>query len=298
MPQVDWDTELRSQIKVVRGDICRAKDAILKSGHETVDSILKDWLNAQNINEKDTVNTDSAECSRDISEIAKYVSLRFAFYQAVWELITSGDLYPGEPPNYWDCSFTNRHSHGAESLLKGPLRVWRIPSVQRPFAPQSFSADTDVFLAGIGSARMHDGIVEGIELALVCFQRGLYMPSTVMLAAAVEAEWIECGTAVATKLGSTSLQKKITDECPIGRLIPAIQKTLESAGTAILSDAGETIATLTEVVTWTNVLRDRRNYLHWGKAKSFVADHSSTASLMLGAPLFLKTLVNIRLACI
>src|SRR5262249_19740495 len=44
-------------------------------------------------------------------------------------------------------------------------------------------------------------------------------------------------------------------------------------------------------------LRDRRNALHWGKAKSFIADHSETATLLMAAPLHLGTLETIRAAC-
>jgi hypothetical protein len=82
-----------------------------------------------------------------------------------------------------------------------------------------------------------------------------------------------------------SISKKITE----------IQKTLQTPdGKALLKKAGRSPGELDDVEIWTTNLRDRRNALHWGKAKSFVADHSETASLMIGAPLHIGTLEAIR----
>jgi hypothetical protein len=48
---------------------------------------------------------------------------------------------------------------------------------------------------------------------------------------------------------------------------------------------------------WAAVLRDRRNALHWGKNKSLTAEHADTGTLMMAAPMHMKTLEAIRLAC-
>ena len=41
----------------------------------------------------------------------------------------------------------------------------------------------------------------------------------------------------------------------------------------------------------------RRNAQHWGKTKSFIADHAETGTLLMGAPQHLKTLETIRASC-
>ena len=122
------------------------------------------------------------------------------------------------------------------------------------------------------------------------------MPATAMLAAAAEATWIECGIAVANQLSNTKLAATVSDPyVSISKKIAEIQKTLQSQdGKTLLKRAGCTPADADNVEIWTSNLRERRNALHWGKAKSFVADHSETASLMMGAPLYIGTLEAIR----
>jgi hypothetical protein len=77
-----------------------------------------------------------------------------------------------------------------------------------------------------------------------------------------------------------------------------IRKALEQpAGRLLLNTAGVTIARVNDAELWTTTLRDRRNALHWGKAKNFVADHSETGILLMAAPMHLGTLETIRMAC-
>jgi len=152
---------------------------------------------------------------------------------------------------------------------------------------------------GVDSKTLHGGIREAIEQALLCFRRGLYMPATAMLAAAAEATWTECGAAVAKKLANAKLDATVSDPyASISKKVAEIRKALEAAdGKELLKAAGRGGADVVNAEVWTTALRDRRNALHWGKAKSFVADHSETASLLMGAPLHVGTLEAIRAAC-
>ncbi|MGL4423782.1 MAG: hypothetical protein ACRCZF_24215, partial [Gemmataceae bacterium] len=85
-----------------------------------------------------------------------------------------------------------------------------------------------------------------------------------------------------------SICKKVTET----------RKVLEAAdGKALLKAAGRTIADLVYAEVWTTALRDRRNALHWDKAKSFVVGHSEAADLLISAPQHLATLEAIRAAC-
>ena len=65
----------------------------------------------------------------------------------------------------------------------------------------------------------------------------------------------------------------------------------------LLKSAGQTISKVIDAGVWTTVHRDLRNALHWGKAKSFIADHSDTAVLLMAATIHLSTREAIRLAC-
>ena len=120
-----------------------------------------------------------------------------------------------------------------------------------------------------------------------------------MLAAGAEATWIECGTAVAMKLGDTKLQSVVADPfVSLSRKITELRKALENpTGRNLLKTAGSNSAKVTDAEIWTTTLRERRNAVHWAKAQSFIAHHSDASSLLLAAPLHLSTLEAIRSAC-
>ena len=86
-----------------------------------------------------------------------------------------------------------------------PVRIERPPLTRVP------QTDLDLFLQGAPSLKLPPGIVEGIRQALVCFQRGLYLPAIVMLAAATEATWIECARPLAAKVKDKKLRDATTN---------------------------------------------------------------------------------------
>lgn len=125
------------------------------------------------------------------------------------------------------------------------------------------------------------------------------MPATAMLAAAAEATWTECGSAIVKKLMNAKLEGVMNDPLSsISKKVREIQKALEQPnGKTLLKDTNQTIHKINDAEVWTTILRDRRNALHWSKAKNFTADHSSTGTLLLAAPLHIGTLESIRTAC-
>lgn len=246
------------------------------------------------------LNADASDYEDALRNAAKSYSVRMAFYQALWELVSAGDLLPSGPAAQWSAkSIDYRTSRLGSGIDLNKLTSSHPEKIERPFLAPAVSADVDIFLKGIDVPSLDSGIHEAIELSLVCFRRGLYFPSTVMLAAGVEAAWTEMGTAFAKKLPDAELEATVGDEqLGIARKVSDIKKSVESNGASkpILTAAGKTKYDVEEAVVWTTVLRDRRNALHWGKAKSFVADHSETASLLMAAQLHLATLEAIRLA--
>jgi hypothetical protein len=84
----------------------------------------------------------------------------------------------------------------------------------------------------------------------------------------------------------------------ISKIVTETRKALEQpAAKLLVKDARQHISKVIEAEVWTNALRDRRNSLHWGKAKSFVNDHSETGTLLMAAPRHLGTLEAIRAVC-
>jgi hypothetical protein len=125
------------------------------------------------------------------------------------------------------------------------------------------------------------------------------MPATAMLAAAAEATWTECGLAVAKSLSDTKLAAAASDPfVGIAKVVSEVRKALEHKNAKpLLQKAGLSIHQVVDAEIWTTTLRDRRNALHWGKAKSFLADHSETGILLMATPTHLATLETIRAAC-
>jgi hypothetical protein len=168
-------------------------------------------------------------------------------------------------------------------------QIFRLPGDRVP-------ADTDIFLRGVNCGTLHLGIRDAVEQALVCFRRGLYMPATAMLAAAAEATWMECGVKVAAKLLNSKLDAAVNNPyASIGKKVTEIRKALEAGdGKPLLKSADKSIADVINAEVWTTALRERRNALHWDKAKSFVVGHSEAADLLISAPQHLATLEAIR----
>ena len=295
------DKQVLSAVAVTREDIARAKAWLLNSGGGRTDQLVEDWLAAQRatvpLNAK--VELMSPDCPGQIAGYARAFSVRLAFYQAQWELISAGELFPIEGAGSWTASLGFR-SGGHSGGLRLNNLVCSFPGgVQRPPLAPEPSSDPDIFLRGVDCKTLHGGIREAIEQALLCFRRGLYMPATAMLAAAAEATWTECGAAVAKKLANAKLDATVSDPyASISKKVTETRKALDAAdGKALLKAAGRSVADVVNAEVWTTSLRERRNALHWGKAKSFVADHSETASLLMGAPLHVAALEAIRAAC-
>ncbi len=295
-------------IAVTREDVVRAKRWISKSENWSVaignrvqtDDLALRWLSQQKLSEPKVIRTNQAGDDELLSAARAY-SARLAFYQAVLELVNATELVAAAIPGEWQPVADTDSGHHKGGIRLTQLRCFFPSSIARPpFSVSGLPAkDPDVFLEGAGCDKLDPGIHEAIKQALECFQRALYMPATVMLAAAAEATWIVCGTAVAAKLGDASLDKIINDQfASISKKVAATSKALESAtGKGLLKTAGVAVPKVAEAETWTTVLRDKRNALHWSKSGSFIADHAEAGTLLLTAPLHLGTLEAIRSVC-
>jgi len=286
-------------MNVTREDIARAKSWLLKTDGGQTPQLVERWLTDQKLIVPREVDLALPNGDEVLLLIARAYSVRLAFYQAVWELVNVGELIPATPPQRWEAVLDCRHlgQGGGLSLRKiqcsFPERVERAPFASRA------STDPDIFLEGAGCEALDAGIHEAIKQALECFRRGLYLPATVMLAAAAEATWTECGVAVAKKVGNTKLEGIINDQhFSISKKVTEIRKALEQPTSKPLRDAaGVTMPRVIDAEVWTTVLRERRNALHWGKARNFVAEHSDTGMLLMAARQHLGTLEAIRATC-
>ena len=288
---------IESKILVTREDIARAKAWIGKLKNGNADTNAANWVKEHKVEEPRGVDTDSPRIEELLADIARAYSLRKAFYVALFELSGAGEIVFIGDIGRWEASLSYRTQRGAGGIdmkVSSPA-----PSrFERLVPPDGITTDPDIFLDGIDCKKLHSGIHEAIEQALDCFRKGLYMPATAMLAAATEATWTECGTTVAKNLSNPALETLFADPyASISRKVSELRQVLvQPTSKALLKSAGQSQAKVTDAELWTTVLRDRRNALHWTKSKSFIADHSETATLLIAAPLHIATLEAIRLA--
>jgi len=298
MHENEANKHLEQLVVVTREDIARAKDYLLQAHDRPFDELSEQWLRDQSLSIPRAIDGDAANIKDVLDSVARAISLKLALIQAAWELVASGDFIPATTTSSWQPSANYRSGAygGGIRLPKSynyPTRLDRLPlETGRGFDP-------DIFLQGVDCNSLHPGILEAIAQSLNCFRRGLYMPATAMLAAACEATWTECGTAVATNLSNAKLGAVVNDPlASISKKVGEIRKALEHVdGKALLKAANQHISKVSDAEVWTTTLRDRRNALHWTKSKSFIADHSETGVLLMAAPIHIATLEAIRVAC-
>ena len=285
-------------VSVSREDICRAKGFILETPESDTDALAEGWLKVQDAVAPTEVHLDAGAADDVLALLSKSCSLRMAFYQAIWELGSSADLLLGGQTSMWGARATWRTDHGAGGLPLSRLVCPYPTNAWRPPLPNQRPQDVDVFLNSLG-AGLHAGIREAIKQSLSCYRRGLYLPCLVMLGAGVEAAWIECGSAVAKKLGDARLESTVADPfVGLSRKVAQTTRSLDSAqAKVLLRSAGVSKSRLDDAEVWTTALRGRRNALHWGNAKSFIAESADAEGLLLGAPFHVGTLEAIRNAC-
>jgi len=288
---------LENTVSVTREDIARAKSYVLRSSEVDTNTLAEQWLRGHSLTTQQKINGDSPNVQDLLATAAKAISLRLALYDAVLEMAAAGELFPAGEPTNWQpqMDYSWRQYHGG---LSPNVRATFPSRIQRPRPANTLPRNPDIFLQGVDCKSLSPEILEAITQALDCFRRGLYMPATAMLAAGVEAAWTECGRTVASKLGNSALENLVADpRGVIGKKVLEIRKALEQPNAKpLLKAAGQTIGKVLDAETWTTVLRDRRNELHWTKSGNFIANHSETGILLMAAPLHLGTLEAIRLA--
>ncbi len=291
--------QLKAAVSVRREDVAQAKQFAMRDGYSGTEGFLNRWLEGMKFHQPEWVVFPTPEYHATIAQMARGFSLRMAMYQAVWELIASGEVVPIDTAKEWTPEVGYHIHNGRSSMRLDALKTYFMPEIQRLPQIDGVPGDADIFLHGVDCRTLHPGIREAIDQSLGCFRRGLYMPATAMLAAAAEATWTECGVKVAAKLGNAKLDGVVSDPyASISKKVTETRKALDAPdGRAILKATDRTIADVNNAELWTTALRERRNALHWDKAKSFVADHSETGTLLMAAPQHLGTLEAIRATC-
>lgn len=297
---------ISERVRIDRVDIVAAKAFVL--GVSEVDTIrLADaWVNERiGMLGKKVRLDDDQPAERVLEEHAKAVVLRLACFQSIWELVASGLLFPAGPSVGWTARLGWETSHGAGGLPLDHIRFNYLEKVVRPLTEAASTlADADLFLRELDLPNLEQGISAALALAVSCLRQDLFVPALAMLAAAAEGAWIESGKALVEAAARQDRAVKkahdvLTDDLiGIGQKVQVVTElyTRQDLFQEVRRRSEVSVSQLQEVASWTSVVRDSRNVLHWGRAAAIQNDYAKTASLLMAAAQAMKTLESIRLA--
>jgi hypothetical protein len=282
-------------------DVARAKPFLLEGAAKEcrVEALAIKWVRLELGDIGLDVRIDAAEVEGTLRRHARAISLRRALFQAVWDLMRSGHLLSYGTTILWGPSSLNAITDRGASGLALSSRALQCPHPENVVLPPDAAPTTvtniDLLFADADISHLHGGVHEALRSSIECLRRGLYLPAIAMLAAGAEAEWVECGRALALRAGDAKLGEVVDDPFKgVGQKVAAIAGFLVGHGNKQLSACSVTKGQLLEAQNWTSELREGRNALHWPKAQDFTKTFSEAATLLMGAPRHLAALEAIR----
>jgi hypothetical protein len=160
--------QITAALAVTREDIARAKSWLMSSEGGRTHELVEEWLAEQKVIVPKEVNTDQPNCGELLVPIARAYSIRLAFYQALWELVSACELVPSGTPSAWEASLASRTSHHGCGIPLKTVRCSFPDAIERMPLSLGVPSDPDIFLQGINCQTLHDGIreahrVRGVE---------------------------------------------------------------------------------------------------------------------------------------
>ena len=136
-------------VTVTREDIARAKTWLAKSAGGRTHELAEEWLTEQKLVVPREVDTDLPDCEELLAPIARAYSVRLAFYQAVWELVSAGELIPSGAPGDWEASLASRTARGGSGIPLKKVRCSFPRAIERmPLCPPAPPLKTSLSLPG------------------------------------------------------------------------------------------------------------------------------------------------------
>jgi len=235
----------------------------------------------------------------EIDKIARALERQLAFEEAVWGLIGEAILLPlghtGERAAQVGWRFGN--NAGGWSLpsymIVMPGKVKLAGSFQD--AGGGMLGSPDLFLLDLKASDLTAGVEESLRLAVACLRRDLFMPAIAMLGRASEGAWIELGRVLAVR-STTPSGRKLSElvEDPrqsAAKKMDSISKFAETAPTTVL---GPDLYRIHEALTWSHLVRDARNAIHYSHEPATLLTFETVAALLLAGAQHIRTLFSIR----
>jgi hypothetical protein len=253
------------------------------------------------------VAEDGDTTTPDLKKVAEALTWRLAACEAIWGLVHANLLLPSQ--DHFDpitsiTWTTSRNSVGIdfrELCVPVPGHVMWAPS-QHCRERQSLS-DADLYLQELNIPGLHPTVEQALREAVHCFRHELYLASLAMLGRACEGTWTELGLSLARAamdLGYSRAEKLremlVAPKPGIAAKIDEVVKLYSGQKAlfrGITEDSEIKLYELESARTWTDLVRESRNSIHYGTEASMSNSYEKVAVLLIAAVTHLKTLYRL-----
>lgn len=243
----------------------------------------------------------NVDFEQKLKAVVKSIEWTIAGCEAIWSLFSANLLFPAKngeklivPINNLGYSF---HMSGHIIEWKNlSIAIWEKIQFSRSISTEmQILSDPDLFLHTLNILNIHHDVEEALREAVRCFRHELYLASLTMLGRAVEGSWIEMGLKLANiNSAGKSLEKILLDQfVGIGKKINKICDFYGNTDKTFRENVNVNINDLIFVSTWSDVVRDSRNSIHYGAISSIPNNYEKIASLLIGAVPYLRLLYKI-----
>jgi hypothetical protein len=318
MRNEEASNEINKLIKVSHFEINLAKNYIYnycfnnKGKRFESRIILKGFLDENRLVEPQTIIYEQNEdMVAKLTDAAKYFAFYLAGIDAIISLTHQGILCNDHSDAGWRPSLIYNfkgHSGGLQFSdcfdMHFPQRIFLSPQYQNE--RDVLLADHNLFILTLGIEGADAEIIDALKDAILCFQKSLFRPALTMLGKAMEGAWIELGISLAKAVYVTDETKKnkFVSEMQ-DAIIPTNQKIKKVIDLYKNRDLSKDIITKAEIhpseleniITWSDILRDARNAIHFGVKPTFPNNYEKTAVLLLGAAKNIPKIYHIKNIC-
>jgi hypothetical protein len=247
---------------------------------------------------------ESVDPQPQIKQVCDRFKWQLAFAEGLWNLIYSGQIIanfesvyelPGNQSWTTVVPGSGGHSSGWDfhkAKYPLPIKIKLAPSVVNRRSSLLF--DADLYLADIDIPDMNEKIREALVQSIDCFKIELYLPALAMLGMAVEGAWIELGSALIDvniehpKLSFEFREKHRENlSSPYSSFLRKMESVFDvyknqDIYKPITKKSGYGHKSLNQVMSWSNVIRDSRNELHFNTRAASSNTYDKVAALILG----------------